>query len=315
VSANDLLFWLSARRQGSWQQFREAVETLSTVADIDPREPTVDDLAVGSNMLSTHQFLRQNLELLGHAEFFVAGCERGWRVAPPVLAAVRRNGRFWAVLAGARTTKLLTCIRDAAGLAYTYTHTRDGCPDIVEFTIPHCNTLEYVAATAKVHLQMDAPLAILTSAPTIDDPSLIVAERPLVGTNWEVTRFSPRSLLWETCDRREMDGGAFGLYRLRSRVDRFHFLRMRGILSRVDPRVGKFIVLKKHRERVVTYEPTVERFTIPAACRPPVLIERALALCAGVPPSFNLSSRLLSYSKVPPEIARLAAALLRQEIR
>lgn len=314
MSANDLLFWLSARREGSWHQFRGAVETLDAASCTDPQDSASDNLASGTSTLSAYQLLRQNLEMLGHAEFFAHGCDKGWRVAPPVLAAVQRRGKLWAVLAGARTVTLLASLRESARVGSMYIQANEACPDAVELTVADCSTLAGIAAAAGIHLQIDGPLAILMSAPAIDDPSALVADRPLVGAEWEVARFSPRSLSWETCERSEMDGGPSGLYRVRSIIERSHFLRTRGALCRVNPRVGKFMILKKHRVSIITYDPVAERLTIPAACRPPVLVERALALCSGLPPTFNSSSRLLSYANVSPEIAHLAAGLLRQDI-
>src|SRR5439155_19004505 len=83
MSAEKLLLWMAARRAGTWQQFRGAVESLHLPLSIDDN-PASEDFDDGG--LPDYQRLRLALERLGHAEFFANTCENGWRVAPPVLA-------------------------------------------------------------------------------------------------------------------------------------------------------------------------------------------------------------------------------------
>ena len=45
-----------------------------------------------------------NMVTLGHAEWTASNA---WRIAPPVLAGLRRDGEFAAVLCGARTRETL----------------------------------------------------------------------------------------------------------------------------------------------------------------------------------------------------------------
>ena len=78
MTPNELLLWLSARKEGSWPQFRGAVETLDLA--------NTDDEEEKDTSLPLHQRVRFNLERLGHVEFDAAACEDGWRVVPPSLA-------------------------------------------------------------------------------------------------------------------------------------------------------------------------------------------------------------------------------------
>ena len=100
VKANELLLWLSARREGSWQQFRAAVVELHCTDDSDPNCITTDD------GFPLHQRLRLDFERLGHVEFFARGCEDGWRVCPPTLAEHPMPDCVRAVLCGARSPAL-----------------------------------------------------------------------------------------------------------------------------------------------------------------------------------------------------------------
>ena len=68
MSANALLLWMSARREGSWQQFRSAVEELHI--ETDTFASAEDDEAADNFRFPLYQALRLNLQRLGHAEFF-----------------------------------------------------------------------------------------------------------------------------------------------------------------------------------------------------------------------------------------------------
>src|ERR1039457_4465120 len=90
VKADELLLWLSARGEGSWRTFRAAVEQLRLAEDLE----RAGDEEFGGADFPVHQQLRLNMERLGHVEFFAHGCEEGWRVTPPALAA-RRDSSGW----------------------------------------------------------------------------------------------------------------------------------------------------------------------------------------------------------------------------
>ena len=63
MSANTVLLWMSARQEGSWQQYRAAFERLYA------EEGEDDDAGAGEdNGLAPHQELRFNLTRLGHVE-------------------------------------------------------------------------------------------------------------------------------------------------------------------------------------------------------------------------------------------------------
>jgi hypothetical protein len=57
--------------------------------------------------------------------------------------------------------------------------------------------------------------------------------------------------------------------------------------------------------------------SLPAIYRPPFLVERALILCSGRPPSYERGIEgigLLRYATISMEVASLAASILRQEL-
>src|SRR5258708_36886794 len=92
MRANELLLWMSARREGSWQQFRAAVEQFHLGGNGDEQAPTVDDDSSDArNRLPLHQDLRLNLERHGHAELFDGAGGSGRQGPPPSLAEPRRG--------------------------------------------------------------------------------------------------------------------------------------------------------------------------------------------------------------------------------
>jgi hypothetical protein len=84
MGPDELLLWLSARREGSWGQFRSAAEEILLGADGAP----------ANGRAVSYQEIRFALEQLGHADFEGRDGEGGWRVAPPVLAVSRQPENF-----------------------------------------------------------------------------------------------------------------------------------------------------------------------------------------------------------------------------
>jgi len=76
--------------------------------------------------------------------------------------------------------------------------------------------------------------------------------------------------------------------------------------------VALYALLRRHRQGVLRYNGDAAALSLPAICRPPRLLERALVLCSGLPPVY--ANGQLTYSELPPEVARLAAELLRQPL-
>jgi len=164
MKANELLLWLSAHREGSWQQFRAAVEELhSTEGDSE----SVGSGIPGEGDFPLYQQLRLNFERLGHAEFFAHGCEKGWRVAPPTLAAHPVSGGVRAVVCGARSPRL--CERalkvDEKVECKIEVFNPYDVPQVIRFVAPNISVLQKVAVQVGAHFQADAPLAILSHLP------------------------------------------------------------------------------------------------------------------------------------------------------
>jgi hypothetical protein len=120
-------------------------------------------------------------------------------------------------------------------------------------------------------------------------------------------------LLWRRIERTELGASKFGVFRfsIYFQPDR-HFLCWKNAFFEMPRGAAIYALLHRYRRDVVHYNGTSAVFVVPAACRPPVVLERALVLCSGLRPQYS-DSRLF-YSDVPLEIARLATELLQQRL-
>ena len=309
MKANELLLWLSARCEGSWGQFRAAVDELPA-SDEDDTTTAVDD------EFSLHHRLRQSLDCLGHVEFFAHECERGWRVAPPILAARRMNSHFVGILCGARTTEFLNRISGFTDGCQVERTELLAAPDRVRVLADSSELIERLAQVVGVHVQYEAPLAILMHVPRINSPRRESADEFPVGADWTIHEFDARKLRWREIKRADVQKARRGLFRFRDRFQtRLYFARRDSATHKVGRGVGIYQALRAIRRGVLMYSREPQELQLPAICRPPRLLERALALCSGIPPIYEPSTAQLIYHEVPANIAALAAELLLQPLR
>jgi hypothetical protein len=310
MTVNELLLWLSARKQGSWPQFRAAIEELDLTT---PPGAAGEDTA-----LALHQQIRFNLERLAHVEFNTRECENGWRVVPPILALSENSGKSIGVLCGARTPKLLHELNRVASVLKCERIPQPNCPDVHRILSTKSETLIECAETAGVRCQVDAPTALLSHLPKIDSLGMWHREAlPSTGRDWEVREFvvKGRSMRWTPITLREAHRvGAEGLFRFSRFQTPQYFIRQGRDTIRIPGAIGKYYVLS--RKRVLSYDRRRKHLSLPAICRPPLLVERSLILCSGLAPSIStIYGRLkLTYQDVPEEIAGLAAEVLCQEL-
>jgi hypothetical protein len=178
--------------------------------------------------------------------------------------------------------------------------------------------LAAIAQRAELLLQLDAPMAILMSLPPVDEPAVRRQADLPFGADWRIEQWSASDLGWRAATRDEALSSSGGLFRFSLRHQRHVLLCSKGAVFRVPGQVGKYVVLRRRRRQVLRYDAAGRRLSVRASCRPPFLVERALILCSGSPPSYEAGSAapgVLNYSDVPEAIASLASALLRQGLR
>jgi len=313
VKANELLLWLSARGKGSWRAFRAAVEELHLAEDLEGE--TGEEF--GGDDFPLHQQLRLNMERLGHVEFFAHECKEGWRVAPPTLATSRDSSGWMGVLCGARSDGLLDGFSKGTGHLRVEVIPRAEAPDVYRIFASDVEELSRVGETSGLHLQRDAPLAILSHLPPTEPPSQRgpVAEFPQ-GADWVVHGFLPDRLGWEKVSRNDAASARAGFFRFRIYFQPpRYFLRRSGRTYESRRAAGIYYLLRRRRYNVLRYDGSARSLTLPAICRPPRLLERALVLCSGLTPTFDARGSKLIYDGIDLEIARFAARLLQQSLK
>ena len=315
MTANELLLWMSARGHGSWSQFRAAIEELH-ITEQENAPPAVEGEESAERVsLPLHQSLRLNLQRLAHVEFFAGADGDDWRVTPPSLSVTHHGARSLAVMTGARSDALLRRLHSAPGQFEIETVPLEACPDQIRLVANDAPPFSAVADHTGLLIQTDAPLSILTSLPPIDHPAVRRPDDLPFGTDWRIEQFSTTTLNWKVATRDAALATAAGLFRFSLAYRSNVLLCLDGAAYQIPAQVGKYYVLRQHRKRILSYDALNKRLSIPASCRPPFLIERALILCSGLLPSYERRQSaigVLRYSDIPVTVARLAAALLRQ---
>lgn len=313
MSLDHLLLWISAKGQGSWSQFRGAVEELCVEQDAES-SGVVDDAdrsdAIGSD-LPLYQRNRFALQRLGHVEFFSNEAEHGWRVVPPVVALLPSNSGE-GILCGARFSDLFESLDRVDDVDIIRTDA-PGMPQRIEIR-GTSHAVSLAASRLGLLVQANAATAILSAVPFVRDPAAWIRTTIPETQGWTVHRFSSSRLGWTESTRTDATKMRTGFFRFVMKYQRFYYLRWCDYTYRVPVEVGKFVVMRKTRD-LVAYDAATRTLSVPVSCRPPLLIERALILCAGLLPAFDAPSRRLKYTCIPPIVARLTAQLLCQEVR
>ena len=302
---NELLYWLSAKGNGSWGQFRAAAENLVEDAINSPSE-----------RIPLHQRLRLNLQQLGHVEFDAETCKSGWRVSPPVLALLNNCRPPAAALCGARLPSLVDTLVSTASGIEVERHDTNEAPEIIRFIASESRQLELFAHKNGLHFQPTAATSILRCLPRITDLEgwhCHYADMPFGhDTNVQHFNISRRYCRWSDCHVRDARGRD-GLYRFTRFQRREHYLRVGGLSYRVPGQLGNYFIAAQRRRELLRYDRVRRQIKVADICRPLLLVDRALILCSGFPPTHDSVARTLTYSDIPETIAGLAAFVLCQE--
>jgi hypothetical protein len=110
---------------------------------------------------------------------------------------------------------------------------------------------------------------------------------------------------------------AEGLFRFSRFQTPEYFLREGRETIKLPGAIGKYLILFRYKRRVLRYNRQDRSLSVPALFRPPLLTERALILCSGMPPSLSVAygRPRLTYRDIPEEVAGLTAEVLGQDLR
>ncbi len=313
MSLDLILLWLSAKGQGSWSQFREAVEELYTQQQNTPLDP--DDEGSRSSSayeLPLYQQVRFALQRLAHVEFYSDAAQNRWRVVPPTVAFVSDSSDS-GFLCGARSPALLERFNHATDLEVLVSQF-EGNPERIIVRGASHDVVVARATALGLKVQKQAPLALLSALPCARDSSAWHRSSMPDTPGWLVHRFSASQRSWLEVSQTHASTAYTGLFRFVMKYQRFYYLRWRGSSYSVPVQIGKYAIAP-NRSRILAYDAERRTLSVPVSFRPPLLIERALVLCSGRLPSLDSSSRRLEYAEVPAGVANLAAQLLHQEVR
>lgn len=279
-----LLEWMSFRRTGQ-----------------------IDDLPTALMNGSSARRTVNDLSILAHLDFMD---EKSWRIAPPVLADVpgtTTEGSI-AVLCGARTPAVLSNLAEAC---------QEFGAKMVSNPVPGKLTkvcvissksgLESVANRARLAFQHNAAFTLLACIPTIRHwpraPCSMVAGR--VET---VRRFSRRKVGWVETTLADATAAKKGFFRIKRDWDWVSLLKINiSECAYIDDRAGRLLVSEKLR--AVSWNAAEQILSLPIDLYPPRLISRALVLCTGELPNFDMTNRKIAFAGVSPEILRATLAI------
>ena len=297
MNANDILLWMSAKRSGSWAGYKDTLEEMAAVSE-DGDDDTIDF------KLPVYQRVRFNLERLAHVEFHRPDCPNGWCVVPPTIAIA--SDAAIGLLCGARTDQLLADLKQQVPEIRLTSQTE--CPDRIElFGVAD---LERFGIDCGFLIQHDATESLLGALPPVDEWQLRTSRELPFGNDASVSRFCASKLEWEPSSPDEAREASFGLFRWPVLYEQHYYLKQHRQAYQLPVQIGKYLILRHERQSVLTFDPSAQTLTVPVACRPPMLIDRALTLRTGLIPEVRQGS--LIYQNITRSIAMTTVALLRQ---
>lgn len=187
-------------------------------------------------------------------------------------------------------------------------------PSVARVFAPELRSLSGMASDAGLGFQPDAPVRILSSLSRVDQLAGSKPAQLPFGRDFEVSRFAVGryGCKWMLSSDDEAAHGGNGLYRfVRFQIPE-QYLKSGKRILKVDGQTAKFFLLAERRRQVLRYDRLTRSLSVPGICRPPLLIDRALALCTGYPAAYEPRKRTLTYAEINEDIAGFAASLLSQ---
>ena len=314
MTADHILIWMSAKGEGSWAQFTQAVETLSA-SDSD-EEADDDSESSGSAspaFISSQNLLRLNLSRLGHAEFFNEDGRFRWRIVPPAISTTETANGALGVLCGARIPALRESLeRICRDNELQTSEIADG-PEAITISADSFERLAEIAEECHLILQPNAPEALLLSQPDILSSFYEIRSRLPAGEGWTARRFHPSSLSWQESSPAEASNAPTGLFEIHAGFPWRHMIADGKAFVELPKAVGIYRTLKQRRRQVFRFREKDQSLTIRAACRPPLLVERALILRSGVLPEIskrNGQGKFATYPNISKPLAESVSSIL-----
>lgn len=281
-----ILEFLSARRTGSWEEFKRAVSAVAP-PEFKP------------------SWLSRELSSLGHVEFSYEE-ESAWAVAPSVLACLPESDVSTAILCGARDDRLKSRLMETAkqfdGMIELESPVQT--PEVLVLHASSRASLRVIAEAAAIRLEENPAGTLAALLPSVANLASL-GKAALIPEFGLVDFFDTELLAWRTWDRRQAH--ALMVHAL----PRDRYLTIVGDeVFRTDRDTATHWAIAASRKPVHRYNADEQYFAVPQRCRMPALYERALVLCSGRSPAFDPATREWRFSNVPTYIASFVSRAL-----
>ena len=259
----------------------------------------------------------QMLAALGHIEADLNPGARPtrWSVAPPALVVL--PGGTSAVLAGFRSSMLVDALHTAAkkaGASVDVSEAPEQRPAIIRLHFDNGQIISKVTSEVEqatgimVAVARDVPATLLGLSPRLADALATLPTTPYIGGKYEET-FDLSAMKW-------LQGGALkpGTAVRFGRFPRTYAFVERGgvdlVLRAGDYRTVKHLAAAATGKPLVSFAEKKEELCVPLGAQLPGLLERAVVLCSGVPPT-PMDDGTVRYHGVPGPIAATVWSRLR----
>ena len=299
---DQLLFWLSARAEGSWEVFVQACQLLRLVKE--PRHA---------------RHIQRRLILLGHIESSADGAR--WSICP---AAVVRSQSGESFLCGQRTPELLEELSEFFGIV-DRPQPEHSCPTRLAITGSSLSEGETIQLKGGVVLTAagSASDKLATALPNLEGWQDTLRRIEMLNPyNYEIERwagggFSPCQ---EISERDNVYTGESGMYHLTHKVTgvgmTLYFDQAGQRWLKGDWYGLRFLAHQTAGTRCeVMHDNRRNELKIPLAQHWPLLYERALVLSSGFLPHKIKDAGWLIYSKVPANLSRVLANKLNVSVK
>lgn len=277
-----LLTWMTHVGKGSWTSFRKAAVE---IAD-EERDP-----------LALCRRLRVGFSDLGFADFFVDGTQR-WQILPPVLGGLAANSDA-AVLYGGRTPALVEALRNAAeeyGGRLEEEVRRDRPTSIR--VVGDTSRIASIAKRIGVVYEPKNARCVAEHAPFIPYVLKTARQEP-APLNWAARYFDFGVHTWV---HRRLSNAACE-FRPTHGASKYFVRRKSGKLLRMSKRESIYAAAMLKGLRLIEYEPSTMRLSVPLFAPMPTLFARAASLCTCRPAEI-VGDRLV-YVEVTFDVATL----------
>lgn len=279
MNSNAVLHWMAHLGQGTWAGFKRAVASTAKA---------------NRDIAEDARRLRTRFSDLAFAEFFVDGTDR-WRTIAPLLVWSYHQPSE-AFLCGARTTRLVECLRTAAGNhgCKFFELVVDGSFTTIKL---HGNQQQVaaVATAANVPFESDISRRLANDLMSIEDV-VRTARRRSPPRTWSVRQFDFRAMNWVDGHSGDTVNEYTSPYE-----ERLYFMETPEETIELPKREAVFAAAAWRRARVLKYDANTRELR--TSWRVPLPEPYARAACVTAGRASVVRGDSIIYERVPPDLA------------